>query len=256
MPIMPGVTWAPLPEAGAPDGYEKSQLIIHSTGDNGTARGTAKYFGGSTPNESTFIVGRGPDDPTLQIMDSSDRADANVASNDRAISVEVVGDGYGGYNTWQRSEIVKIGRWARKTHPKILPRICPAYNQPGFGWHVMFGAPSPWTGSAKICPGKMRIAELKSNLFPAIFSDDEVNGDLESVMLDVASLKFITSPRNTNAWYVTDGMTKRPAGPWSHCETLIQLGLAEPHRPEIGQVVAVIADEVLDAIPDLNPPSK
>jgi hypothetical protein len=189
MARFPGVVWAPLPEAGAPDGYTKTQFIVHSTGDNGTAAATARYFGGATPNESTFIIGQGPHDPTLQIMDSSDRADANVSASIRAISVEVVGDGKSGYNAWQRSEIIRIGIEARKHHPEILPRICPAHDAAGYGWHVMFGAPGPWAGVAKICPGPVRIQELKDDIFPAIFAgqlaqEDDMYGPDEKAFVE------------------------------------------------------------------------
>jgi hypothetical protein len=176
----PGSTWAPLSEAGAPDGMVKDKFIVHSTGDNGTAAATRRYFElASTVTESTFIIGWGPErnDPTLQIMDSTDIADANVGANRSGISVEVVGDGKSGYTPWQRSELVRLARWARTTHPGILPRICPSPTAPGFGWHVMFGAPGPWAAVAKSCPGGPRIVELKSDIFPAIFTGADVQED-------------------------------------------------------------------------------
>lgn len=168
----PGALWVPLPEAGAPDGQLKNKFIVHSTGSNGTAAGTRAYFASAgILNESTFIVGRDSSDPTLQIMDSTDVADANVAANDEGISVEVVGDGFGPYNAHQENELIKLGIWAMDAHPMILPQIIPSAAQfsAGFGWHIMFGAPGPWTAYAKICPGKLRIWQLQNDIFPAIF---------------------------------------------------------------------------------------
>lgn len=168
----PGSLWVPLPEAGRPDGLTKNKFIVHSTGDNASAAAIRRYFErGDVVVESTFIVGWSPDDPTLQIMDSSDNADANAAANDEGISVEVVGDGRSGYNAWQRAELIRLGLWAKSAHPQIRPQIIPSAAQAsaGYGWHIMFGAPGPWTRYAKICPGPFRIAELKADIFPAIF---------------------------------------------------------------------------------------
>lgn len=173
MPRDPGSLWCPLPEAGAPDGYIKRKFIVHSTGDNASAAAIRRYFlREDVVVESTFIIGWGPEDPTLQIMDSSDRADANVAANDDGISVEVVGDGRTGYNDWQRAELLRLGLWARGAHPEIRAQVIPdaSPSAAGFGWHVMFGAPGPWTTVAKVCPGALRIRELEEHILPAIFT--------------------------------------------------------------------------------------
>lgn len=184
----PRSIWKPLPEAGAPDGHIKTQFIVHSTGANNTAASTWRHFSQFTDAESTFIIGTGPVDPTLQLMDSTDRADANGSANTRAISVEVVGDGVGGFNDWQRAELIRLGRWARTVHPRILPRLIPAHDQPGFGWHVQFGAPGPWTSIVgKTCPGPRRITELKADIFPAIFAnqEDDMAGPIAEEIRDV-----------------------------------------------------------------------
>ena len=181
----PGSIWKPLPEAGAPDGYTKTQFIVHSTGTMASAAANWNYFLRSdVVVESTFIVGWGPEDPTLQIMDSTDNADANGSANQRGISVEVVGDGVGGYNAWQVGELVRLGRWAKATHG-ILPRVIPSEPSGGFGWHVMFGAPGPWTTvRGKVCPGAARIQQLKTTVFPAIFGGTSVATQEDTVSME------------------------------------------------------------------------
>lgn len=164
--------WSPLPESGQQGTHVKTQFIVHSTGDNGTAEAVYRYF--ARPDvvvESTFIVGLGPADPTRQILDSAEVADANLTANERAISVEVVGSEHDDYTDWQKSEIIRLARWALTQHP-IEPRVCPAPDQSGFGWHVMFGSPGPWTPVAKSCPGDLRIQRLQAEVFPAIFAPD------------------------------------------------------------------------------------
>jgi hypothetical protein len=147
--------------------------------------------------ESTFVIGLDESDPTLQIMDSTDNADANGRANQRAISVEVVGDGVGPFTDWQVREIIRIGRWAAANHP-IERRIIPSEAASGFGWHVMFGAPGPWTSSnGKVCPGAARIAQLKSVIFPAIFSDTEPEEDMPSANEIATALTALLERRNS-----------------------------------------------------------
>jgi hypothetical protein len=137
-----GVQWDPLPEAGEPDGHEKTQFIVHSTGVSGqTARGNRSWFARpEVTAESTFVVGYGPDDPTLQIMWGSDRADANRSASVRAYSVEVCGAATEPYNDWQVGQLVMLGRQARDAG--VPARIIPRHDEPGFGWHSM------WRGAA------------------------------------------------------------------------------------------------------------
>jgi len=194
MAIDPGSLWVPLPEAGAPDGYVKNKFIVHSTGDNASAAAIDRYFRrGDIVVESTFIVGWGPEDPTRQIMDSTDHADANLAANQTGISVEVVGDGIQGYNAWQRAELIRLGLWSAANHP-IPPQVIPDPDGAGFGWHIMFGSPGPWTGVAKVCPGKQRTAELVGDIFPTIFAGG--GGRVPPVLLDrPATLPAWSLPR-------------------------------------------------------------
>jgi len=170
MPRDPGSLWSPLPESGKQGTGIKTQFIVHSTGDRGSAKAIFGYFSrAAVVVESTFVIGLSPADPTRQMLDSSEVADANLKANTRAISVEVVGAATDPFTDWQISELIRLGRWAGAQHP-IPAQICPAWDQPGLGWHVMFGAPGPWTPVAKDCPGKTRIDQLKTIVFPALMA--------------------------------------------------------------------------------------
>lgn len=256
----PGSVWSPLPEAGAPDGHVKTQFIVHSTGDNGTAAATRRYFAGATPNESTFIVGWGPSDPTLQIMDSTDRADANGSANTRGISVEVVGDGIGGYNAWQRAELIRLARWSMAAHPGILPQIIPSEPAPGLGWHVMFGAPGPWASVAKSCPGKRRIHELKTDIFPAIFAggqEDDMTPEQDRMLRDlhraVGADKAAAIPLPISRSVLAVGWDVQAA-----LTSALPVLLAEAQQPDsdpaaltaavVAAIPATIAQDVIDGL--------
>lgn len=171
----PGSTWAPIPETGTQGVGAKTQFIVHSTGSRASAAANRAYF--ARPDvvvESTFIVGLGPDDPTLQLFDSSEVVDANVKANTRAIAVEVVGTGDDAFTDWQLAELARLGRWARTQHP-IAAQVIPSEPVSGFGWHVMFGAPGPWTTVVgKVCPGAARVQQLVNHVFPAIFATTSV----------------------------------------------------------------------------------
>lgn len=165
----PGSLWSPLAENGQQGDFPKDKFIVHSTGDRGSALAIYNYFNrANIVVESTFVVGLGPEDPTRQLMDSSQLADANMAANKSGISVEVVGTGDDDYTDWQVQEVIRLGTWARGAHA-IPPQIIPAPTGAGFGWHVMFGAPGPWTDRAKVCPGNLRIQRLQEHVFPEIF---------------------------------------------------------------------------------------
>lgn len=179
----PGSIWDPLPEAGRPDGHTKDFFIVHSVGNNTQTAEQVRdnYFALSSVRvESTFIVGWGPDDPTRQIMDSTDRADANGAANRRGVSVEVVGDGESPYNAWQRNELIRVGVWTAGTHPTIPRMIAVSAVSGGFAWHVQFGAPGPWTSVAKTCPGAPRIIQLRDVIYPVIFDKFRSSVDMFS----------------------------------------------------------------------------
>lgn len=164
---MPGATWLPLPEAQEQGSYRKTQLIFHSTGTEAGARANARYFARSNVAvESTFIVDY--DGEIVQVMPASARADANGTANRRAISVEVIGTAAQPFTAAQLEACGRIARWAVAEHP-ILPRQIPSETESGVGWHVMFGAPGPWTSvRGKECPGPARIRQVRDVLIPAL----------------------------------------------------------------------------------------
>lgn len=169
MARLPGAEWRPLPEAGVPDGLRKTQLIYHSI--VGSAEGAYGYFLNHSSLESTFIVKKSGQ--TIQLMDSTDRADANSDANRAAISVETEDNGRPDTDPWtprQVDELVRIGIWGCQNHD--IPAVrCPGPYEPGIGWHAMHGAPSPWTPSrGKTCPGLIRQVQFEREVLPRIIA--------------------------------------------------------------------------------------
>jgi hypothetical protein len=178
----PAASWRRLP--GDEPKIKPRTVIFHTM--VGTLPGVDAYFrsGRSGGIESHFGVG-GPwegveyDGAVYQWRDTEEQADANLKANAFAISIETSDGGDAG-RTWtpkQVDALVALGSWLADTHG-IPRRICPAWDQGGFGWHVMFGAPSQWTPVAKTCPGSNRISQLRNIVLPRIFATEQEVDDV------------------------------------------------------------------------------
>jgi len=148
----------------------------------GSLLGTeANFDREDNPIESHFGLGGPTDGASLdgvwfQWMPLNRTADANLNANPFAISMET-SDGGDASRPWspkQAASLVRMGNWLHSEWG-VPRRQCPAWNVSGFGWHVMFGAPGPWTPVAKTCPGPVRIKQLKEIVLPAIFAGKELD---------------------------------------------------------------------------------
>lgn len=100
-------------------------------------------------------------------------ADANLKANSFVvdgkrygfISCETQGLERGQWNANQLAEMKKFALWGRD-HLGIPLQRCAGPFSPGHGYHVMWGAPGPWTPVAKSCPGPDRIEQFDNILIP------------------------------------------------------------------------------------------
>jgi hypothetical protein len=148
-------------------------IILHT--DAGNVGDLHDYFDGPSGGiESHFHIPKSR--PVLQYRDTAYEADANYHGNSFKvgddptlygfISVETQGLATDPWNDYQLAEIKKLILWAKSVHPRILLRVCPAWNEPGIGYHTLFGAPGPWTPVAKSCPGPKRIQQFNQIIVP------------------------------------------------------------------------------------------
>jgi hypothetical protein len=100
-----------------------------------------------------------------QYRDTDFQADANLKANDFAISVETQGFGPGEWTEAQLDTIKRLMRWAHEVHDIPFQKV-QVWNGTGWGYHVQFGAPGPWTPVAKSCPGFDRIVQFNTILVP------------------------------------------------------------------------------------------
>jgi len=80
-------------------------------------------------------------------------------------SVETEGRERGVWTEAQIYALKELTVWDAKYHGWPL-QICPDWNGPGVGYHVMFGAPGPWTKVAKTCPGPERVEQWNQVFAP------------------------------------------------------------------------------------------
>jgi hypothetical protein len=175
-----GATWRPIPENRTQPTIRATQVILHVSASE--SRSLFDWW--NSPGnelESHFHVAR--DGYAEQYVDTARSADANYLANRRpdgtgAISIETQGaDANGPWTAAQLDRLVAIIRWANTTHGVPL-RLCRNANDPGIGWHVMWGSPGAWTPVSKVCPGPARVQQVKSVILPRLTGtseEDELN---------------------------------------------------------------------------------
>lgn len=188
--LFPGATYLPLPEHDEQGSYVKTQLIFHSTGTKTSAGANRRYFARQDIKvESTLIVNY--DGSCLQVMPASARTDANGTANERAISVEVVGTADEPFTPDQLKTCIAIAQWACQEHP-IERRQIPSESESGIGWHVMFGAPGPWTSvRGKQCPGQSRIVQVSHQIIPTVRGGSAPTPREDLTIMDAATKKYL-----------------------------------------------------------------
>lgn len=145
-------------------------FIIHTM--SGYLAGTDSYFrqGGYSGTESHFGVGGtydGDRDGAIwQWQDLAHGADAQFSGNAYATSVET-SDGARSGVRWspkQAESIIKLGVWwcQQTGHPA---RLVSSPDQAGFGYHAQFGT---WNHNGHDCPGRVRLAQYKTEIIPEI----------------------------------------------------------------------------------------
>jgi hypothetical protein len=156
--------WLPIPENHQQSHINPTQFILHSIAAPWDENRIQQFWNERGIDvEAHFSVDY--DGSMGQFLDTSVRADANVSANYRAISVESAAN-LSNSNKWTAAQVhslVGLMVWAHHTHG-IPARICRNETDPGFGYHRQFAS---WSGGGTACPGTARVAQFKSEVFPA-----------------------------------------------------------------------------------------
>ena len=174
-----GATWRPLPEADQQPTIRANQIILHIAVSNADSLYPYWNSTGVGLESHLYVTKAGGAE---QYVGTDHSADANLEANRRpdgtgALSVETQGGVGADVNAeWtgpQIDRIIDFIRWAHEVHG-IPYRLCRDPADPGIGWHVMFGAPGPWTPAVgKVCPGPGRIAQVKNVIMPRLLGQQE-----------------------------------------------------------------------------------
>lgn len=161
----------PIPETYTQNAITPRISILHSAG------GSAELYGWWMNPSSKGLESHGfVDDETFidpsdgieyaklyQYVNTFVQADANREANDIAVSTETASTIHAA-EPWSAPQVRTIIRWLTwvcQQHPEIKAQLCPSPRGSGIGWHVMFGAPGPWTPArGKVCPGPARIRQI------------------------------------------------------------------------------------------------
>lgn len=170
MAIYSGARYRPITPGANDPAIIPIGVILHV--DAGNSGSLYDYFSSKSGGiESHFFIRK--DGGVEQYRDTAVEADANYHGNSFIrggkrygfISVETQGLVDGDWTDQQLTEIKKLLLWAHTIHDIEL-RKCPAWNEAGVGYHVMWGAPGPWTPVAKVCPGPNRVRQFEKVLVP------------------------------------------------------------------------------------------
>jgi len=170
--LCPFATHRLLPESGTQPRITPRVAILHSAAGKGSLY---RFFLERSALESHFWVDE--DGEIEQYVDTHVRADANLKANGYAISIETEST-VAATERWtprQAAAIIRLLEWICDEHPDVTRRQVAAPAGSGIGWHVMFGAPGPWTPVAKSCPGPARVAQARDEIIPAIVAGDPHN---------------------------------------------------------------------------------
>lgn len=247
MTLCPFAVHKLLPENKTQAPIDPDQVIYHTAVDALGATSLFSFFAGSITLESHFFIKM--NGVIEQYMDTRVRADANRYANSRAISIETEDEGDPARIPWSSEQVkalVRLTDWLCDTHPKILRRKCPAWDQAGIGYHSMWGAPSPWTPSAgKTCPGAARIPQVPS-IIAAVASANTTpipvsvptTKDYEDMHIPAMLVQAAGDPK---VW-VTDNLTKQHVQNREHMALLLFLGTAkagEGGKPFVWSAAAI-----------------
>lgn len=160
-----------------------TQEIFHSACDDWEVEGHLSWQLNG-PLESHAYTARNGD--RYKIVPYNRRAQANYGANRRpdgtgALSMES-GSDINAEEPWTDLQLESMIEWGRERcsdFPTIAKRRCRNPNDPGIGFHTMWGAPSAWTPVAKTCPGGERKKQFEQVLLPGIIKDGPVVIDLK-----------------------------------------------------------------------------
>lgn len=163
-------------------------VILHVAASEGSS--LFNWFNGPSGGvESHFYIRY--DGTVEQYRDTAYEADANMAANPFAISIETEGLANGTWTTRQLQAIKALLMWCHLTHGIPLV-MCPKWDGSGIGYHVLFE--DEWDGRHASCPGPNRIAQFTKTLVPWMRASGTTQEDDMPTPDDLIRADVVPSP--------------------------------------------------------------
>lgn len=163
--VWPTATYRKIPAADRQPKITPRAVILHSAG----GRGSLYQWWLTNPRGLESHLWIAENGTTEQYVPFNIRADANGQANSFAISIETESTKYA-TEPWTQAQVdrlIAVLDWVCRTY-SIPRRLMTHPTDSGIAWHIQFGAPGPWTGVAKSCPGPARIEQVKSVIVPRL----------------------------------------------------------------------------------------
>ena len=213
--IHPDAVWRPIDIDSTDRHIEPIGVVLHVDAGNASTLWHWWQSAGSQGIESHFHVRK--DGTFDQYRDTDIDADANRYGNAFTLdvdlpemglkagtrvgflSIETQGYASGEWTQEQLDTLKKLIVDLSEEHGFPI-RVAPAWNRPGIGYHVMWGAPGAWTPVAgKVCPGPDRIKQFKDIIVPWMEGENMFTTKEEAELKSF--LKFL-SDMNSNVSFV------------------------------------------------------
>lgn len=193
MALYPGAQLNLLPENETQSAIKPRTVCLHTAVSNGNSLFDFWMSDSSAGVESHMYLQKSGD--LEQYMNTLRRADCQNDGNSFCISVEswdgarVVWDPRDNednvppWNTAQVVALVKFLAWCHRVHDIPL-RISRYWNDSGIAWHNKYIGRPGFARSARLCPGKKRIAQIPGIITLAIQQEEDMpltNDDLDKI---------------------------------------------------------------------------
>lgn len=246
--VYPHTTYRPVSGAANDPGIIPVGCILHVAVSE--ARSLYDYFNGPSGGiESHLYLRR--DGTGEQYRDLDREADANLQANSWIgsdgrrygfHSIETQGMEHGKWTGAQIDAIQRFLVWDSGRYGWPLRVVSDNnWRSGGVGYHVMLGAPGPWTPVAKTCPGPDRVRQFNNVIVPWLQSgaqeDDDMTPEQERKLNGIyevlanGNAAQLTNPRTGDDVSVRYGVQEA----WQTAEQLYQVlcnsNTAEMRRP-------------------------
>lgn len=190
----PTATFDPIPENATQPKIRPTQFIFHRQAGLGDLFDFYRQQG-VVVESHLWVAKSASRGGVKQYLDTTVRGDANYKANKRPDGTGAVSCEFEGgldnepLTDFQIRAAVALLEDAHRLDGIPLD-VCTSPDDPGVGWHVMWGAPGSWTPVAKSCPTKPVIAQIPAIIAAAQEDDVITKEEIKAIAQAVWDLQL------------------------------------------------------------------